>query len=339
MTIARRLLLSMGLLLAAFLLTAPAAQAQLYQVPGQNAPASKDQVQLYDRNPEKLVGLVSIPDEKLAVLVQPEGREWREFRTSTLRWVAGVLIIGMVGLLTVFYLLRGPIRIQGGRSGRSFPRFGSLDRFAHWTTAVSFLVLALTGLTVTFGRPLLIPLFGHGAFSALAEAGKWAHNFFSVPFVLGVLLMLVLWIRDNIPERADLVWIRTLGGFLSKKGEHPEGGRFNAGQKGIFWGVVLGGLALALSGFMMMTPFYVTGVNGMQIVHVIHGILAGLLITMIIAHIYIGTLGMEGAFDAMGTGEVDENWAKDHHGRWYREQLEEMRTKGSPDLGRRRAAE
>lgn len=309
------------------------AQTQLYQIPGQSEATSKEDVILYHPSPEKTVGRVSIPDQNAGVLVQPEGREWREFRTVTLQYLSAILIVGMIALLALFYLLRGRIRISAGPSGRRVPRFGAFERFTHWMTAVSFIVLALTGLAVTFGRPLLIPLIGHEAFSALADGSKYVHNTFGVPFTLGVILMLVMWIRDNLPERADIVWIRTLGGFLSKSGEHPETGRFNAGQKGIFWIVVLGGLALAVSGGMLLAPFILTGVGGMQVAHVVHAVLAALLITVIIAHIYIGTMGMEGAFDAMGKGEVDENWAKEHHHGWYAQQQGKLRAGKSTKLG------
>ncbi|AWK85801.1 formate dehydrogenase subunit gamma [Azospirillum thermophilum] len=301
------------------LLAAPAVQAQLYQTPGPATPATKDQVQLYVPE-DKEIGRISLPDEKLSVLIQPQGREWREFRSHTLRLLVGGLVLAMLAALGLFYLFRGTIRIHAGRSGRMVPRFGGLDRFAHWTTAVSFLVMAATGLVLTFGRPLLIPLIGHPAFTGLAVWSKSVHNFVSVPFVFGLLLILVLWVRDNIPEKADWIWLRTLGGLLDKGGEHPEAGRFNAGQKGVFWSVVFGGAAMALTGYLLMVPFTVTGIGGMQILHVIHAVLAGLMIAAIIGHIYIGTIGMEGAFDAMGRGEVDENWAIEHHHRWYEEQ-------------------
>ncbi len=332
-------LLGRLLVLAALLLAAPAARAQLSQTPSPDFPTSKDQVQLYNAPDGAIAGRVSIPDGKLGVLVQPEGREWREFRTHTLRIVAGVLVLGVTALLAVFYLIRGTIRIRGGRSGRLVPRFDGFDRFTHWTTAVSFLILAVTGLIVTFGRPLLIPLLGHPAFTTLAEASKTLHNFFSVPFVVGLVLIFILWIRDNIPERADLVWLKTMGGLLSKQGEHAEAGRFNAGQKGIFWAVVLGGLGLAVTGFLLMVPFALTGIAGMQIIHIVHGVLAALLVAVIIAHIYIGTIGMEGAFDAMGRGVVDENWARDHHRRWYEEQVRGMAAAQGTPSPRHRAAE
>lgn len=313
-------------LLVTLLVAAPLASAQQHveRSPGPNSPTTKEAVPLYLPEPDQLSGRVSIPDEKLGVLVQPEGREWREFRTVTLRIIAGVLILGIIAGLVVFYFMKGTIRIHAGRSGHTIPRFGVFDRMAHWMTAISFIILALSGLAITFGRSLLIPLVGHEAFTTIAQISKYGHNFFSVPFIVGVLLMLVLWIRDNIPEKADLIWIRQGGGFFSGGGVHPEAGRFNAGQKIIFWSVVLGGIALAVTGYLLMAPFAVTGIGGMQIMHVIHALLAAVMIAVIIGHIYIGTLGMEGAFDAMGRGEVDTNWAREHHSRWY----EEMQARG-----------
>lgn len=284
-------------------------------------PIRKEDVPLYIPHEDQIIGRVSIPDVKLATLVQPEGRTWRAFRMSGLFWTATIVIVLTLLGLAAFYLIRGTIRLERGRSGRWIPRFNWLERFAHWTAAVSFLALALTGLVITFGRFLLIPVVGHEAFTALANGSKYVHNFFGVPFVIGVLLMLVLWIRDNLPTRADLEWVRQGGGMFKRHGSfHPETARFNAGQKGIFWIVVLGGILMAVSGYLLLTPFSFTGVSGMQVMHVIHALLAVLMIAVILGHIFIGTLGMEGSFDAMGRGEVDENWAIEHHRGWYEAQ-------------------
>jgi len=329
------------LILAVFLLVAaPAAYAQLNEIPSHNTPSSKEEVELYQQLQGKISGDVTIPDRKLATLVQPQGREWREFRNYWSRIISGVMMVGMLAGLAAFYLFRGKIRIQAGRVGRTVTRFMPVERFAHWLTASSFIVLALTGLSLAFGRPLLIPVIGHEAFTAMAHYGKIAHNFLSFPFVLGLLMMLVLWIRDNIPEKADLIWIKQGGGFLNN-GFHPEAGRFNAGQKMIFWTVVLGGLAMALSGYMLMFPFYLTGVGGMQISHIVHSLGTAVMVSVIFGHIYIGTIGMEGAFDAMGDGEVDLNWAREHHAGWLKTEGISTDPRDGPSLvptGRRSSA-
>ncbi|WP_375262162.1 formate dehydrogenase subunit gamma [Palleronia sp.] len=287
----------------------------------QNTPGSL--VELYEPYDDQVVGRVTIPDDKLGVLVQPEGRTWRAFRIQGLYYTAMTVILLTIALLGGFYLWRGTIKLESGRSGRWVPRFGSIERFAHWTTAISFLTLALTGLTVTFGRYLLIPILGHYTYTPLATAAKSLHNWSAIPFVIGLVLMLAVWIKDNIPSRADWLWIKKAGGMFERTGSfHPETARFNAGQKIIFWSVILGGTTLAISGYFLMAPFYFTGVSGMQIGHVIHSLSAVVMIAVILCHIYIGTLGMEGAFDAIGRGKVDENWAIEHHHGWYKAQVE-----------------
>jgi formate dehydrogenase subunit gamma len=267
---------------------------------------------------ERLDGRITHPDPKLAVLQQPQGRDWRSFRIQGVYWIATVVILATIVSLLGFLLWRGRIRIESGRSGRWVPRFNAVERFAHWATALAFLVLAITGLIVTFGRYLLIPVMGHPSFTALAEVSKSLHNWSGIPFAIGIVLMLVLWIRDNIPNRKDWEWLRQGGGMFTKETSfHPETERFNAGQKIIFWSVVLGGLLLTATGYVLMAPIGWTGIHGMQIAHGVHALLAIIMIAVILAHIYLGTVGMEGAFDAMGRGEVDENWAREHHRGWY----------------------
>ncbi|WP_207478345.1 formate dehydrogenase subunit gamma [Arenibaculum pallidiluteum] len=265
-------------------------------------------------------GRISIPDRKAAVLQHPEGREWREFREGTLKAAAGGLLLAVVAGLALFYAVRGRIRIDAGPSGRTITRFGGLDRYAHWLTASSFIVLGLSGLNLIFGRTLVLPLVGPEAFATLTEIGKFAHNFLSFPFVLGIVLMFVLWVKDNIPNALDVAWISQAGGLFSK-GKHPPAKRFNAGQKVIFWLVVLGGAAMSVTGYMLMFPFYATGVDGMQLMHMLHALIAAVMVAGIIGHIYIGSVGMEGAFDAMGSGEVDVNWAREHHSLWLQEEM------------------
>lgn len=281
----------------------------LHVSPGQETrtpgAVTADTFELYATSPQREIGRVSIPDDKLAVLQQPQGRDWRTFRIHWVFWLAAAAIIVMVAVLAAFFFWRGRIRIESGRFGRWVPRFRAVERFAHWITALSFIVLALSGLVVTFGRTLLIPIIGHASFSSLSEGAKNLHNWSGAPSTIGIVLILFLWVHDNLPERADWEWLRQGGGMFGKDTSfHPETGRFNAGQKLIFWSVVLFGLALAVSGFLLMTPFAFTGIVGMQWSHGFHAIIAILLFAVIIAHIYIGTLGMDGAFDAMGAAKL-----------------------------------
>ncbi|MES1156067.1 MAG: formate dehydrogenase subunit gamma, partial [Pseudorhodoplanes sp.] len=238
---------------------------------------------------------------------------------------------GMIALLAIFYLVRGSVRLMSGRSGRTILRFDALERTVHWMTAASFIVLAISGLNITFGRQLVLPLLGPSAFSTVSEWLKYAHNFLSFPFTIGVLFMLVMWIKDNIPDRTDVEWLKEGGGIVGHK--HPAARRFNAGQKGIFWIVVLGGIAMAITGYMLMFPFWGgVGIANMQLSQVVHGVVGVLFIAAILGHIYIGTLGMEGAFEAMGSGEVDMNWAKEHHSLWVKEEAARGHSSADPRM-------
>jgi formate dehydrogenase subunit gamma len=271
------------------------------------------------------------------VLEQPEGRDYRAFHETALPWIGGILILGMLVTLIAFYAWRGRIRLEKGvLTGRKILRFSFIERFNHWMTATAFILLALTGLNYVFGKRLLFPLIGPDAFASWSQWAKYIHNFVSWPFMVGLVLMILFWIRDNIPDRTDGRWLREFGGFLS--GTHPPARRFNAGQKLIFWSVVLGGAALSVSGLVLLFPFTIAGIEGMQIALYIHAIIGVALIAVILAHIYIGSVGMEGAYDAMGSGEVDLGWAKTHHSLWVEE--EQARTAKGPQLrGRTQPAE
>ena len=272
-------------------------------------------------------GRVSIPDKRSGNLIQPAGRDWREMREHTVPRVGGIAIVGMLALLALFFFVRGRIEIEGGRSGTTLTRFNAVERFGHWLTAMSFLALGLTGLNVTFGRWLLMPLIGADAFASLTHLGKLVHNYGSFSFTLGLILIFLMWIKDNIPHPRDILWLLKGGGMF---GAHVEAARFNAGQKIIFWVVVLGGTALAFTGYNMMFPFVLTDLAGLQTFTIMHGLIGGIMVAVIIAHIYIGTVGMEGAFEAMETGEVDLNWAREHHSIWVERQLGKSSTSPAP---------
>jgi formate dehydrogenase subunit gamma len=264
-------------------------------------------------------GRGSIPDTKSYVIEQPAGRDWRHFHEVTLRWIGGVVIIGILAVLIIFYLWRGMVRIESGRSGRNIVRFNAFERFAHWMTSTCFIILAVSGLNITFGRPLLLPLMSPEAFTGWSEWAKYAHNYLSFPFTLGVILIFFMWIAGNIPNKVDVAWFKRGGGIVGH--DHPPAYRFNGGQKMIYWIVVLGGSAMAVSGYVLMFPFYGTDIQSMQTAEIAHGTVAMLFVAAMLGHIYIGTIGMEGAFEAMGSGTVDVNWAQEHHKLWVDEEL------------------
>ena len=273
-------------------------------------------------------GRGTIPDAKSYNLEQPAGRDWRQFHEVTLPWIGAIAILGMLAALVLFYLIRGMVKIVAGRSGRTILRFNTLERFVHWMTASCFIVLALSGLNITFGKRLLLPLIGADTFATWSQWAKYAHNFLSFPFTLGVVVILLMWIAWNIPHKVDVEWMKEGGGIVGDK--HPPAERFNAGQKMVYWIVVVGGGLVAATGYLMMFPFYLTDIAGMQLAQIVHGVVALLFVAAMLGHIYIGTIGMEGAFEAMGTGEVDLNWAKQHHSRWVEEELAKSRGEVPP---------
>ncbi len=294
-----------------------------------------------------LQGNVSIPDKQAGVMIQSEGDNWRAWRNGPITTVGAWGLLATIAVLALFFVVRGRIRIDAGPSGKTIQRFGDLERFAHWLSAVSFILLALTGLNTLYGRHVLLPVLGPDAFAALSQAGKYVHNYVSFAFMAGLILMFVIWARHNIPNKYDLIWLAK-GGGMFVKGVHPPSKKFNAGQKILYWIVILGGLSLSLSGLALLFPFEfavfawtfdvlnvfgfglpseVTPLQEMQLSQWWHAIVGMIMIAIVIAHIYIGTLGMEGAFDAVGTGRVDENWAREHHNLWVAE------VKGEPMPG------
>ena len=280
------------------------------------------------------------------VLIQDRGMWWWQFREGPLSIYGGYLLVGTLVFLLLFFLLRGRIRIDGPKTGRTMTRFTGFERFGHWLFAISFLVLGATGLLTLFGRTFLIPVFGKDLFASMALASKWVHNNVAWAFMLGLVIIILNWTVHNIPNKHDLKWLAK-GGGLFTKGVHPPAKKFNAGQKLIFWGCVVLGLSISASGLSLLFPFELpmfaktfgalnsTGLpeafgfgvlpeqlaphEEMQFAQLWHSIVAFVFMAMIFAHIYIGSIGMEGAFDAMGSGEVEEQWAKEHHSLWVDE--------------------
>lgn len=277
------------------------------------------------------------------IIMQDGGMRWLEFRKGPLASTGGYALIFMFLLLAFFYVARGKIKIDGAKTGRTVTRFKAIERFGHWLMAGSFVVLGITGLITLFGRMAIIPLIGKEAFSPLALASKWVHNNISWAFMIGLAMVFVMWVIENIPNRHDLNWLAK-GGGIFKAGVHPPAKKFNAGQKLIFWSVIVFGASISVSGLSLLFPFEmplfaktfahlndwgITGLLGMsdlpeqlsphqemQYAQLWHTIVAFVLIAIIMAHIYIGSVGMEGAFDAMGSGEVEEQWAREHHSLW-----------------------
>jgi formate dehydrogenase subunit gamma len=230
--------------------TPPQAQQQASDI-DPDASAVNEQKLLQELR--RIQGSILIPDQKASVLIQPDGRKWDFFHEVLLHWIGAVVILGMIAMLAAAYLIIGRMRISAGRSGTKVRRFSGFERFAHWLTASSFVVLGLTGLNITFGKLLLRPVIGPDAFSDWAQIAKYVHNYASFAFVVGLALIVAMWMKDNIPRKIDIVWLKEGGGFIPSK--HPTAGRFNAGEKLVFWFALGAGGAVAVSGYLLMFPF------------------------------------------------------------------------------------
>lgn len=272
-------------------------------------------------------------------LIQADGSTWRAWRNGPVSTYGLWVVMGMLFLLGAFFLYRGRIKIEHGLSGITIERFKLIERVGHWLTAGSFILLGLTGLNILYGRYILIPVIGKDAFATITEAGKWIHNWVAFAFMAGLVIIFVMWVVHNIPSRHDLKWLMQAGGLFSKN-LHPPSKKFNAGQKLIFWTTIIGGVSMSLSGWALLDPFTMTlfadtfaflntfglglptdltPMQEQQLAQLWHTIVSMVMIAIILAHIYIGSIGMQGAFDAMGSGQVDLNWAKEHHSLWVEE--------------------
>ncbi len=311
-----------GALLAALVLGAAAvgqaqqspsaiAQAQSPAVSQQEADLAKQQAAQQQKQPlnnqpvwkEVRSGLpqtTSLPGRETNVLIQPQ------------------VIAGLLAVLFGYYFWRGTIELHGKPTGRMIERFSPAKRIAHWAMGLTFVALAVTGLIITFGKSLLLPLIGATLFSWLAALAKSVHNFTGPVFSVALVIFIVMYVKDNLPKAHDVQWMLKFGGMFNREGGEVPSGKFNAGEKGLFWSlVVVVSVVLVVTGYILNFPNFDQTRSTMQIANIVH-LTAGLLgIAMACVHLYMGTIGMRGAYQAMRTGYVDETWAKEHHEYWY----------------------
>jgi formate dehydrogenase subunit gamma len=273
-------------------------------------------------------GFTTLPGAETGVLIQPRvdylgapitsaGEAWRQVRNKVIIPYGAALLGIMLLAVALFYWRRGSLGGHMPDTGRKIERFTPFERAAHWSNAIAFVTLAVSGIVMAFGKFFLLPIIGSSLFGWLTYALKTAHNFAGPLFAVSLVVVIATFIKDNFPQRGDLTWVANGGGMFGG-GEVPSH-RFNAGEKGLFWGgVFVLGLVVVGSGLFLdkLLPGLLYTRGQMQIAHMIHAAGAILMMTAFIGHIYMGTLGMKGAFDAMRTGYVDEAWAREHHAYW-----------------------
>ncbi|MDQ3027304.1 MAG: formate dehydrogenase subunit gamma [Pseudomonadota bacterium] len=290
---------------------APKPAAGSTAVPGWNNPPSWDAA---SERPQ----YASVPGVDTNRLIQGAGREWREFRNGPLTRYGGWLLVGTLAIILILYLVKGTIRLHGQPTGRLIERFNAVERVSHWVMAISFVFLALSGIIILWGKHIILPWLGYTGFSWLTVVSKNIHNFVGPLFIFSLVVMFVIYVKDNFFQAGDGRWLARGGGMLS--GNELPSGRFNAGEKLWFWGgLVLLGAAVSVTGLILDFPNWNQGRELMQQANVIHGIAAALFIAGGIGHAYMGTLMIEGAYRAMRDGYVDETWAREHHALWYEE--------------------
>jgi len=252
------------------------------------------------------------------VLIQNGGENWRNLRNGPVSyystwWLAVALLI-----IGIFFIVRGKIKLEQRPSGRTVERWSLQERVLHWYTATLFIILTISGVSLLFGRAVLIPVFGLKGFSVYADFAIALHNYLGPFFVVGIALELISWIKHNIPDKTDWDWLKKGGGMIGS-GSHPHAGRMNGGEKIWFWIIATVGLGVCITGLILDFPNFGQTRETMQLSNLIHSILAVIWVSVAFGHIYIGTIGTEGAVAAMATGKVSVEWAKQHHDLWYEE--------------------
>ncbi len=265
----------------------------------------------------EVTGISQVRSPGANVLVNVSGQAWREYRMQELIPKASAAIIIVLCVIAVFRVLRGRIMLENGRSGLRILRFTTNQRVAHWTTAILFVVLGLTGLTLLLGRSFLIPVFGAQGFGTIANAAKFLHDYLGPVFMFALTWLFILFVRDNVPSpKIDLQWLLKGGGLF---GKHAHAPRYNAGEKLWFWLASIVGLAVIISGMVLDFPIFGQTRATMEFYHWVHSIAAIVLVVVSFGHIYMGTAALEATFEVMQTGYCDSNWAQEHHDLWYEE--------------------
>lgn len=277
------------------------------------------------------VGYSAVRGQETNVLIQNGGQNWRQLRNGPIATYGGWALFLTVCAIMLFFATRGRVQLQARPSGMTVRRWSVFERTVHWYTATLFIILTITGLSMLFGRAVLIPLLGHQGFAAWAAFARPVHDYLGPFFSIGVFLILVMWIRYNIPNAVDFKWFAQGGGMGRK---HPSAGRVNGGEKVWFWIVVLvGGIAVCVSGFLLDFPIWGQSRTDMQLYNIIHGVGALVWIAVFFGHAYIGTIGTEGALDAMAKGRVSIEWARQHHDLWYEEVKDQAEYDQTMDSG------
>ena len=292
--------------------------------PGNNAPAWRAV-----RDSGLQPGVTNLPGVEMGVLVQPfvqypgsrfttAGEAWRQVRNQWIIPYGGALLLITAVAIGLFYWKNGQLGGHVADTGRLIERFSYFERVAHWSVAISFVLLAISGAILAFGKYFLLPVLGGTLFGWLSFGLKNVHNFVGPLFAVALVILIVTYVRDNIPSKADMTWLVQGGGiFRDKEAPSP---RFNAGEKLVFWGgVMFLGLIVVGSGLVLnqLTPGVAYTRGNMQVAHIVHAVASTLMMAMFMAHIYLGSVGMKGAYNGMRTGYVDEGWAKEHHELWY----------------------
>ena len=245
------------------------------------------------------------------------GEAWRKFRNGPVTFYGGWLIVLVVFAIAAFYVTKGPLMLHDKPTGRLIERFSLAERWAHGTTAISFCVLAVSGMIILFGKHIVLPVIGYTLFAWLTALSKNLHNFLAPLFVVSLLAMIVIYVKDNLPEKGDLSWFAGMFAMFWS-GKHVASGRFNAGEKAYFWiGVVALCITLCVTGAIMLFPNFDQVRTTMQQANVIHATCAVIMILFALGHIYVGTIGVEGAYANMRDGVSDETWVREHHENWY----------------------